>query len=88
MLSVVPVMVKLALSVSPVPFTNVYVCVSPASASVPAKVPTVVPDAAFSSTLAFDKASAVGASFTSVTLIVNTFSNVKPPASVTRTLTL
>ena len=67
-------MVKLALSVEPVPLTNVYVCVSPASASVPASVPTVVPDAAFSSTLAFDKASEVGASFTSATVITNSFS--------------
>ena len=41
---------KLALSVSPVPLTNVYVCVSPASASVALNVPTAVPDAAFSAT--------------------------------------
>ena len=88
MLKVVPVIAKLALSVSPVPLTNVYVNVSPASISVALKVATLVPDAAFSSTLAFDKARAVGASFTSVTLMVNAFSKLKPPASVTRTLTL
>ena len=81
-------MVKLALSVEPVPATKVYVCVSPASASVPAKVPTVVPDAAFSSTLVFDKASAVGASFTFITVMVNSFSNDKPPLSVTFNLKL
>ena len=79
---------KLALSVSPVPLTNEYVNVSPASASVPAKVPTEVPDAAFSATVLADKEIFVGASFTSVTVIVNTFSKVKPAASVTRTLAL
>ena len=88
MLSVVPVMVKLALSVEPVPLTNVYVCVSPASISVLLSVPTVVPEALFSATLLALSAISVGASFTFVTLMVNAFSNVKPPASVTRTLTL
>ena len=86
--NVLPVFAKLALSVSPVPLTNVYVNVSPASASVVLKEATVVPEAAFSATELALTLIFVGASFTSVTLMVNTFSNVKPPASVTRTLTL
>ena len=81
-------MVKLALSVSPVPLTNVYVNVSPASMSVALNVATFVPEAAFSATELALALTFVGASFTFVTLIVNAFSNVKPPASVTRTLTL
>ena len=56
-----PVIVKLALSVEPVPLTNVYVKVSPASASVALKVPTVVPDAAFSATVFADNEIFVGA---------------------------
>ena len=44
-------MLKLALSVDPVPLTNVYVKVSPASASVALNVATVVPEALFSATL-------------------------------------
>ena len=56
--------------------------------SVALNVATVVPEAAFSATELALALIFVGASFTSVTLMVNTFSNVKPPASVTRTLTL
>ena len=81
-------MVKLALSVSPVPLTKVYVNTSPASISVALNEATVVPEAAFSATELALTVILVGASFTSVTPMVNTFSNVKPPASVTRTLTL
>jgi hypothetical protein len=44
----VPLMVKLELSVSPVPATSVKVNVSPASGSVALRVPIVVPEAWFS----------------------------------------
>ena len=56
-----PSIVKLALSVSPVPLTSAYVKLSPASASVALSVPTVVPEAAFSATEALFTERSVGA---------------------------
>ena len=56
-----PEIVKLALSVAPVPLTKVYVKVSPASASVALNEATVVPDAAFSATDVLLNATSVGA---------------------------
>ena len=88
MLTVLPVIVKLALSVSPVPLTKVYLNVSPASASVALNEATVVPEAAFSATELALALIFVGASLILATVIINSFSKDKPPASVTRTLTL
>ena len=59
--------------------------VSPASTSVVASVPTVVPAAWFSGTVLVDRAMSVGPSLTLLTVIVNTFSNVSGPLSVVRT---
>ena len=56
-------MVKLPLSVAPVPLTSVYVCVSPVSASVVENVPTTVPIVSFSATLETDNAKTVGGLF-------------------------
>ena len=77
-----PEIAKLALSVLPVPETNVYVKVSPASTSVELSAPTVVPEDAFSATADTLKATAVGASLTFVTVIVNAFSKLKPSWSL------
>ena len=49
--SALPLMLKLALSVSPVPVTSAKVKESPTSASVAASEPTVVLTAAFSATV-------------------------------------
>ena len=48
-------------------------------------MPTVVPEAWFSATVELESAMSVGASLTSLTEIVNSFSNVSAPASVLRT---
>ena len=56
-----PEILKLALSVEPVPLTNVYVNVSPASMSVALNVATLVPEAAFSATTFLDNKIFVGA---------------------------
>ena len=60
---------------------------SPASTSVEEKVPTTVPADAFSATLDAESAMSEGASLTLVTVTVNCFSVVSPPASVERTRT-
>ena len=70
-----------ALSVSPVPDANVYVCVSPASGSVDVAIPMLVPIETFSVVVAFERVMDVGASFTSVILIVNCCVVVAPTAS-------
>ena len=53
-----------------------------ASGSVDENVPMPVPVTTFSAMLTFESASAVGASLTLVTVIVNCCSNVKPSWSV------
>ena len=80
-----PAIANDALSVSPAPATSVYVNVSPASTSVVERAPTVVPTAAFSAIVEEPSATSVGASFASVTVIVNCFSVFRPPESVDRT---
>ena len=75
-------MLKLALSVLPVPDTKAKVNVSPVSASVAVRVPTVVPEAEFSATAAGVKPILVGAVLnTSVTVAV-----VVPPVFVAVTV--
>ena len=59
----------------------------PASGSVEDRVPTTVPEALFSVTTVFDNTRVVGASFVSVTEMVNTCSVDNPPWSVARTRT-
>ena len=71
---VTPSMVKLALSVEPVPLTNAYVNVLFASGSVALSVPAVAPEAVFSATLAPVNTSVSGASLISATVITNSFS--------------
>ena len=58
-----------------------------ASTSVEKKVPTTVPADTFSATLDAERAISDGASLTLVTVIVNCFSVLSPPASVERTRT-
>ena len=57
------------------------------SGSVVEKVPTLDPLVLFSAMANAERESAVGASFTSVTVMVKTCSNDKPPWSVVRTRT-
>ena len=80
-------MLKAALSVSPVPETREYVNVLPASGSLVESVPTVAFAPAFSGIEVEERLMLVGASFTSVTLMVKTFSVEGPPWSVERTRT-
>ena len=65
---------------------NEYVTVSPTSGSVDDNTPIVVPIGTFSDIDDALNSISVGGSFTSVTLIVNVPSYVKPPASVVLTL--
>ena len=58
---------------------------SPASVSAVEKSPTTVPAAAFSTTIAAERATSVGASLRSETAIVKVFSVESPPESVART---
>ena len=71
-------------ALSSAPPTRVNVRLSP-SGSEPDTLPIAVFDGWFSATDEPDSRMFVGASFTFVTLIVNCFSNVSPPLSVTRT---
>ena len=73
---------------SPVPATSVNVCVAPASTSVAVSVPTTALAPAFSAMLLTESARSVGASFTSVTVMVNDFAKVRLPLSVACTRTL
>ena len=73
-----PSMVKLALSVSPVPVSRVKVKVLPVSGSTALSVPTVVPIASPSATVELESVMSVGASLAFVTVIVNCFSNARP----------
>jgi hypothetical protein len=84
-LSEVPSMRNRALSSAPVPATNVYVKVFPASGSDVESVPTTVPAARFSATSAFESATPVGDSLTFVTVIESTVSVDRPPRSVALT---
>ena len=72
---------------SPTPDGRLNVNVSPASTSVADKVPITALAPAFSATELLVRLIFDGVSLTFVTSIVNTFSNVRPPASVTRTVT-
>ncbi len=83
--SVDPVIVNLPLSASPAPGTSVNACVWPASTSVTERSPTVVPLGSFSGRVAFESASADGASLTSPTVTVSALANVAPAASVVAT---
>ena len=67
-------MVKLALSVEPVPLTKAYVNVLFASGSVALSVPTVAPDTVFSAIVEPVKSNVAGASLISAIVITNTFS--------------
>ena len=58
---------------------------SPTSGSTDESVPTVVPAASFSGTLALESAMSVGASLTPVVVIVSSFSNERVVLSVVRT---
>ena len=82
--SSVPSIFKAALSSSPVPDTNVYVKVSPASTSVVDKIPKVPLAPEFSSRVGLLRSMSVGASFTLLMVKTNTSSTHRPPASVER----
>ena len=71
--------VKLALSVSTVPATSSKVCVLPASGSVAARVPMASPMPLFSAMELGFSAMFVGASFSSVIVMVNGSSMDSPP---------
>ena len=77
-----PVIVKLPLSESPVPATNVYVWVSWVSTSVDVNVPISVPIGEFSSIVEVDKVISVGASLTAVTVIVKVPTSVNAPSDM------
>ena len=85
MLRALPTIWKLALSVEPAPVTKAKEKVLPASGSMAVNAPTVAPSELFSATNEDEIASAVGASFTSITAIVNTCSVDNPPWSVALT---
>ena len=72
-------MLNAVLSASPVPATNAYANVFPASGSVELRVPTVAFTPEFSGIDVEDNARSVGASFTSLTVMTKAFSVNNPP---------